>query len=159
MQETILCLLELYIYTTMFQTSPPSRLIFLSSLTHMGSLQIISSQKLHYEKRQQERLLWKCLDWFQKQTKDEDKKPNRRAVLVNTRGKKLALIQLTGQAAIGKSPLIVKLNQELTNCITRLKTSTAPVKLIQKRCCLLVSRWYYFILEASPDQQGVKQVA
>lgn len=117
----------------------PCPVIFLSSFTHMGRLQITSSQKLHYEKRQQERLLWKCLDWFQEQTKDEDKRPDRRAVLVNTRDKKLALIQPTGRAAIGKSLLIVKLNQELTNRIMRLKTSTAPVKLSQRRHCLLVS--------------------
>lgn len=52
----------------------------------MGCMQIISILKLYYEK-QQMNLVWKSLDCFQKQTKDEDKRPDRWAVLVNTRDK------------------------------------------------------------------------
>lgn len=53
-------------------------------------------------------------------------------------GKVLARLQPTGRTAIGKTLLIVKLNQELTSCVMRLKTSTAPVKFGQKSCRPLV---------------------
>lgn len=65
----------------------PRRFIFLSSLTNTGRLQIISSQESHYGGATAENLPQKSVDWFQKQTKDEDKRPDRRAVLVNTRDK------------------------------------------------------------------------
>lgn len=83
--STLFCPL-LYIYITAFQASPCAGSFAVLARRYGTSANHFQSKVSLWEATA-ENLPRKSLDRFQKQTKDEDKRPDRRAALVNTRDK------------------------------------------------------------------------